>query len=946
MSFADSPHDHIFQAPVLIAGARHAVILDTQGTLSDVSLEEARAEAVRTTHLVCHRAQTAKRLGLGPQVKFYDGLELYAFVRPAQFVVPTADGIAHALGLSCEPDLEAQAAGLFDAAEFMLKDLQNLSGEALEEAARIAKTLNDAGWSWGPVLTGILGLPKRRGGLAQGFDVWNRLPEWEDRAPPPPPGDSAVDTDDALFRLHQLLGPTAEDRAEQRDFTRAAATAFRPRSEKASPNLVIAEAGTGTGKTLGYVAPASLWAEQNGAPVWLSTYTKNLQRQLDQEIARLYPDPNLRADRAVIRKGRENYLCLLNFQEAIGQAQGGAGGRDGLIAIGLIARWAGASRDGAMIGGDFPSYLSHLVSPALKSAVSDRRGECVHSACPHFRRCFIEIAARKSAHANLVIANHALVMIQAALGRFDIDAGNDGPAGNAPTHFVLDEGHHLFEAADSAFSAHLTGLEMAELRRWIRGREAGSKRRGRGLAERVNDLLIPFALPPDADEAAQKAHEDLSRALGAAREGLMAGVQAADDLPGEGWHARLRDGDPVGPAERFLGALHAHIEARNEDARSTYALEASLVEPHPALVERADQLAASLLGLEKSLTRLAHGLELRLTAEASELDTGTRNGIEAAVRGIRRRALLVLPEWRNMLKAMHEDAPEEMVDWASIERDRNRMIDVGLHRHAVDPTKPFAETVLKPAHGVVVTSATLRDQTIEDETGDWESAEMRIGARHLIHPAHRVSHPSPFDFPRNAKVFIVTDVRRDKADDVAAAYRELIKAAGGGTLGLFTAIERLKRVQERIAGPLEQAGLDLYAQHVDPLENSVLVDIFRARHNASLLGTDAMRDGVDVPGRSLRLIVFDRVPWPRPSLLHKRRREAFGRRGYDDMLVRLKLKQAFGRLVRRADDRGCFVMLDAMTPSRLLSAFPDDVVVERTGIADTVSGVRRFLEGG
>ena len=944
MSPADSPPATAFAAPVLIAGARHAVVLDTEGTLTDLPLDEARKRARSEPHLVCHRAQTAKRLGVPATVPFYDALELFAFVRPARFVVPTADGLAHALGLGCDPDAESQAVGLFEAAELLLKEAAGWTGEAREEAARIALTLSGAGWAWGPVLTALLGPPRRRGGLSQGFDVWNRVPEWEERAPPPPPGESPVDPDDALFRLHQLLGPASEDRAEQRDFARAATGAFRPRQEAQSPNLVIAEAGTGTGKTLGYVAPASLWAEQNGAPVWLSTYTKNLQRQLDQEIARLYPDPALRAERTVIRKGRENYLCLLNFQEAIAQAQNGAGGPDGMVAIGLIARWAGASRDGALVGGDFPSYLSHLATPAIRAAVSDRRGECVHSACPHYRRCFIEIAARKSAHARLVIANHALVMIQAALGRFDIDAGNDGPAGRGPTHFVLDEGHHLFDAADSAFSAHLTGLEMAELRRWIRGREAGSRRRGRGLGERVQELLTPYDLPADADDAAKKAHEELSRALGSAREGLMAAVEAADHLPAEGWHGRLREGTPAGPGERFLAALHAHVTARNEDTRSAYALEASLIEPHPALLETAEALAAGLLQIEKALSRLTSGLELRLTAEVDSLDTGTRNGIEAAIRGVRRRALLVLPEWRHMLKALEGEEAPDMVDWASIERDRGRTLDVGLHRHAVDPTKPFAETVLKPAQGVVITSATLRDRTVEEETGDWERAEMRIGAQHLIHPAHRVSHPSPFDFPAQARVFIVTDVRRDKADDVAAAYRELIKAARGGTLGLFTAIERLKRVHERIAPPLEEAGLDLYAQHVDPLENSVLVDIFRARENASLLGTDAMRDGVDVPGRSLRLIVFDRVPWPRPSLLHKRRREAFEGRGYDDMLVRLKLKQAFGRLVRRADDRGCFVMLDAMTPTRLLSAFPDGVQVERAGIADTVSAVRRFLD--
>ena len=83
------------------------------------------------------------------------------------------------------------------------------------------------------------------------------------------------------------------------------------------PRVVLAEAGTGVGKTLGYIAPASLWAEKNGGAVWLSTYTRNLQRQLDGELDRLHPDPKDKADRVVIRKGRENYLCLLNLEDAV-----------------------------------------------------------------------------------------------------------------------------------------------------------------------------------------------------------------------------------------------------------------------------------------------------------------------------------------------------------------------------------------------------------------------------------------------------------------------------------------------------------------------------------------------------------------------------------------------------------------------------------------------------
>src|SRR3546814_11133827 len=90
----------------------------------------------------------------------------------------------------------------------------------------------------------------------------------------------------------------------------------------------------------------------------------------------------------------------------------------------------------------------------------------------------------------------------------------------------------------------------------------------------------------------------------------------------------------------------------------------------------------------------------------------------------------------------------------------------------------------------------------------------------------------------------------------------------------------------------------------DLLNLATLIDIFRAERNACLLGTDAVRDGVDVPGPSLRLIVFDRVPWARPTILHKARRQAFGGRQHDDMIARLRLKPAYGRLVRRAGDGG------------------------------------------
>jgi ATP-dependent DNA helicase DinG len=208
-----------------------------------------------------------------------------------------------------------------------------------------------------------------------------------------------------------------------------------------------------------------------------------------------------------------------------------------------------------------------------------------------------------------------------------------------------------------------------------------------------------------------------------------------------------------------------------------------------------------------------------------------------------------------------------------------------------------------------------------------------------------VAVPSPFDYVTHTRVLVVTDVRKDDLGQVAAAYRELFLAAGGGALGLFTAITRLRAVQARIAGTLEAAGLPLYAQHVDGMDVATLIDIFRAEETACLLGTDAVRDGVDVPGRSLHLIVFDRVPWPRPDILHKARRAHFGGRRYDDMLTRLRLKQAFGRLIRRADDWGVFVLLDPLMPGRLNGAFPEGVKVERVGLAEAARITREFLGG-
>ena len=98
-----------------------------------------------------------------------------------------------------------------------------------------------------------------------------------------------------------------------------------------------------------------------------------------------------------------------------------------------------------------------------------------------------------------------------------------------------------------------------------------------------------------------------------------------------------------------------------------------------------------------------------------------------------------------------------------------------------------------------------------------------------------------------------------------------------------------------------------------------------------------------MPGDSLRLVVMEGVPWPKPTVLHAARRLAGGGSAYDDRIVRARLAQAFGRLIRRADDRGAFVLLSAAMPSRLLTAFPPGVSISRVPLDEATRRVRERL---
>jgi ATP-dependent DNA helicase DinG len=919
------------EAPAVVAGAGRAAILLPEGELLSATTDDAaRLLAPLGAPLLIHAPATLRRLKLRA-MPAYDILELFAFVLPARGAAPTPRGLALALDLDPPAaGVEAAVAMLPAIAAALLQRLAAGRATALNRgAAGLAARLDRAGWGWGPSVLAALGDPQAAPSIDT-MKVWRSLPEWQETAPLPAPSAHPVTEAQARRRLAEMLGPEAEQRPGQADYAGAAAAAFAPRAERGEPHLVLAEAGTGTGKTLGYIAPASVWAETNGGTVWISTFTRHLQRQIDAELARLIPDPAERRRRVVVRKGRENYLCLLNLEDAVGSVGGLATSQ--LLPLALIARWAVATTDGDIQGGDLPGWMAELFGALTLSSLADRRGECIHAACPHWRRCFVEHTIRRARTAQLVVGNHALVMAQAAWGGLDEAA--------VPTRYVFDEGHHVFDAADGAFAATLSGIETAELRRWLLGAEGG-RSRARGLRRRLDELVTGRA--------------ELEAPLDAA-------LQAARALPAPGWSLRLSEDMPElagvdtgrpNPTEAFLRLIRrqvlARLEGDGEVPRGTH--ETDLFPTLPELAETALSLARALGRVAAPLIALRARLAERLDAEAEDMDAATRNRIEATCRSLTRRAIDPLSAWQAMLRAAADPPPEPgklplHVHFLRLDRRETGDRDVGLHRHWLDPTVPFATTLAAPAHGLLVTSATLRDSGDGDPEAAWVAAEERVGAPHLAAPAIRAAVASPFDYAAQTRAFVVTDLAAGDLGALSGAYRALFLAAGGGGLGLFTAIGRLRAVHERIAPVLEAAGIPLLAQHVDAMDNATLVDIFRTEEASCLLGTDAMRDGVDVPGRALRLVVFEKVPWPRPDILHRERRtylSAGDPKSYDDRVARLRLRQAFGRLVRRADDRGVFVLLDRRAPTRLLTAFPAGVVVRRVGLAEAVAETAGFL---
>jgi ATP-dependent DNA helicase DinG len=637
------------------------------------------------------------------------------------------------------------------------------------------------------------------------------------------------------------------------------------------------QAGTGTGKSLAYLVPAAAHSMATGTAVVVATATIALQRQLvDRDLPRLSEalTPLLgRPPVFAILKGRRNYLCLHRLRSGAPEDPADMLFDPGAVsAVGRqvqrLAEWADRTSTG-----DRDELVPGVDDRAWRQ-VSVPAPECIGAQrCPFGPSCFAEKAREAAGQADIVVTNHALLAI---------DALEDYPV--LPEHdvVIIDEAHDLVNRVTTQAAADLSAAapETAARRcgRLVSQEAAG---RLRAAGETISQLF------PDVREGRlDMLAEPLAVALTALRDaasGCAAEVRAAAKEAGEdaGELAAVRAAlasldDMQRTAERVLAAFGPDFASRREvvwmdrppvdDPRRPATLRVAPLEVGGLLAERLFRrrrvvLTSATLALGGSFQPLAR--QWGLPAHGTEVP------------------------------APRADAPGPEADAAAPGAD-------GAAPGA-DGAAPGAE-VTAPGAGA--------DQPGSAAAGRLDGA--RVGS--LAWTGLDVG--SPFNHPRSGILYVARHLPPPGRDGPPAEYltelRELITAAGGRTLGLFSSMRAAR-----------QAAADLRAEIDQPLlcqgddATAELVRQFAADEATCLFGTLSLWQGVDVPGPSLQLVVIDRIPFPRPDdpLASARQRvvAAHGGNGFMAVAVShaaLLLAQGAGRLLRTMDDRGMVAVLD------------------------------------
>lgn len=680
--------------------------------------------------------------------------------------------------------------------------------------------------------------------------------------------------------------PGYEHRPQQLTMAQAIEDAFTEKSH------LMVEAGTGTGKSVAYLTPAVLWAVNHNEHVVISTNTINLQDQLiNKDIPLLRQALGINF-RATVLKGRSNYLCPRRLETVRRRRPTSLGE---LRTLAKILVWLletpTADRGEISLRGPVENGVWQRLSAEDEGCSLDRCQGTMAGACPFYK------ARRAAETAHVVIANHALLIADAASGSTVLPEYS---------HLIVDEAHHLEDAITS-------GLEFEIDQNALVRRIADLGGPNRGL---LGDIL---------DRSRAKASDkDVMR--------LESFIQVIDEAT-----SLMR-----GQVEGFFAAVQHFVKEVHNPRMPEYI---SLVR-----IGQPQRSRDSFGAVQHAWENLAEYFEVigeamkRLTMALRKFAHYEIEGHEDFVFSTETAAEFLSTVHQQLNAFVFEPDPNA-VYWVALGQASGDLPTI--HAAPLDVGPLMDRYIWSAKESVVLTSATLR-------TGDSFSY---VGERLHLEDVEQIDVGSPFDYERSTLLYLPTDIpepndRHGYQKAVERGIIELAAALNGRVMVLFTSYTQLRQTAQAIAPRLALGGITVYDQS-DGSSRQALLDGFMTNEKAVLMGTRSFWEGVDIPGESLSALVITRLPFAVPTdPVFSARGETY-QNSFEEYAVPdavLRFRQGFGRLIRRATDRGVVTVFDSRILNKgygmvFLESLPT-CTLKRGPLEGLAPAAKRWLEQG